>query len=578
MALSQLHSVPHPELHLPFPSEPGSGQRVQAGGLAAWRPSARLWGHLLTVALCLTVAYVGRRDVSLAHPVEDERGHGSVVSNLAAPRDDYLAGWPGAITGAPASTAVASQQSRSTFGFLSVLGDVPLTMSSIIDGGASRDATGPGLSAITYVVEDGDTLWSIARHFDVSPESIAAANGINLDSGVLSVGQKLQVPPVPGFLHVVKDGDTLDGIAHLYGISADDLARVNSISDPTALQVGQTLVVPGGTLPRRQPAVPQAPVLASRSYVVKDGDSVSSIAVALGSDAEAIIAANHLEPPYLLQPGQTLAIPDSAATSGVAASGNPTGSYAERSITVAATARPSLPSTYTIRPGDTISRIASTFGISPGAIISRNQLANPSLIQPGEHLVLGATPRPEPTAVATPAPEAPASASTAARAAPPPPAPTATPTPKPTPAPAPAPAPARVASVQAPRVVARSGWSIVAIASKFLGYPYVWGGTSPSPGFDCSGFVWYVYQAAGIPIPRELSGQLASGARIPRSELQAGDIVFFVDTYKPGLSHDGIYLGGGRFINAADYGIGVTVSSLSDSYWAQRYVAATRPW
>ena len=127
------------------------------------------------------------------------------------------------------------------------------------------------------------------------------------------------------------------------------------------------------------------------------------------------------------------------------------------------------------------------------------------------------------------------------------------------------------------RAAATNGCTIVAIAAKYLGYPYVWGGTSPSPGFDCSGLVWYVYRAAGRPIPRELTAQLESGPRVARSALQPGDIVFFVDTYKPGLSHDGIYIGGGRFINAVDYGVGVAVRSLSDPYGAPRYFGATRP-
>ncbi len=66
--------------------------------------------------------------------------------------------------------------------------------------------------------------------------------------------------------------------------------------------------------------------------------------------------------------------------------------------------------------------------------------------------------------------------------------------------------------------------------------------------------------------------------RISRGNLQPGDIVFFDGTYTAGLSHDGIYIGGGRFIHAADYGVGVEVSSFSNSYYASRYFGATRPW
>ena len=78
----------------------------------------------------------------------------------------------------------------------------------------------------------------------------------------------------------------------------------------------------------------------------------------------------------------------------------------------------------------------------------------------------------------------------------------------------------------------------------------VWGGTSPG-GFDCSGFVWYVFRKAGDPIPRDMWGQYQSGSRVSQANLQPGDVVFFAGTYEAGLSHDGIYIGGGRFIHAA---------------------------
>src|SRR5262249_42590269 len=161
---------------------------------------------------------------------------------------------------------------------------------------------------------------------------------------------------------------------------------------------------------------------------------------------------------------------------------------------------------------------------------------------------VAAAPPPRPVAAA-PAPRPRAAAVVPARPAPPPPAPS-----------------------------SGGGWSIVGIASKYLGYPYVWGGTSPRTGFDCSGFVSYVYRAAGDPIPRDLWGQLQSGTRVSRWSLSPGDIVFFANTYEAGLSHDGIYIGGGRFIHAADYGIGVEVSSLSDAYWSAHYYSATRSW
>jgi cell wall-associated NlpC family hydrolase len=76
----------------------------------------------------------------------------------------------------------------------------------------------------------------------------------------------------------------------------------------------------------------------------------------------------------------------------------------------------------------------------------------------------------------------------------------------------------------------------------------------------------------------DLWGQLQAGPRISRENLQPGDLVFFQNTYRAGISHSGIYIGGGRFINAEDYGKGVKVASMGDSYWAARYFGASRPW
>ena len=109
----------------------------------------------------------------------------------------------------------------------------------------------------------------------------------------------------------------------------------------------------------------------------------------------------------------------------------------------------------------------------------------------------------------------------------------------------------------------------------FVGSRYVFGGTSPA-GFDCSGFIWYVHKINGIATSRGLWGQMNAGPRIARENLQPGDTVFFANTYMPGLSHAGIYLGGGRFVHAIDESRGVGVSGMGEAYWASRYVGATR--
>ena len=112
---------------------------------------------------------------------------------------------------------------------------------------------------------------------------------------------------------------------------------------------------------------------------------------------------------------------------------------------------------------------------------------------------------------------------------------------------------------------------VVGIAMQYLGTPYVWGGASPS-GFDCSGFVMYVYAQVGVSLPHNAAAQYGYGSPVSRSELAQGDIVFF-----DGLGHDGIYIGGGQFIHAPHTGDVVKISSLGDSWYASTYVGARRP-
>ncbi len=120
------------------------------------------------------------------------------------------------------------------------------------------------------------------------------------------------------------------------------------------------------------------------------------------------------------------------------------------------------------------------------------------------------------------------------------------------------------------------GEQIVNQAMRFLGYPYVWGGTTPS-GFDCSGFLYYVVnQVTGNNYPRSLEAQVNRGTHVPSDQLQPGDMVFQQNTYQWGLSHAGIYIGNGQFIHASTPGSGVIISNLWDSYWGQRYYTARR--
>jgi cell wall-associated NlpC family hydrolase len=119
------------------------------------------------------------------------------------------------------------------------------------------------------------------------------------------------------------------------------------------------------------------------------------------------------------------------------------------------------------------------------------------------------------------------------------------------------------------------GAQVAALAEQYVGSPYRWGGASPA-GFDCTGFVMWVFSQFGVALPHNEAGQLASGARVNTNELEPGDVLVFANTYRAGLSHVGIYVGDGQFVHAADERHGVTVSALWDGYWAPRLVGASR--
>ncbi|OPZ91411.1 MAG: putative peptidoglycan endopeptidase LytE precursor [Firmicutes bacterium ADurb.Bin419] len=115
---------------------------------------------------------------------------------------------------------------------------------------------------------------------------------------------------------------------------------------------------------------------------------------------------------------------------------------------------------------------------------------------------------------------------------------------------------------------------IIKTAKGYQGVPYVWGGTSQS-GFDCSGFTHYVMLKNDIIIPRTASAQYTKGNWVSKSQLKNGDLVFF-STYKSGPSHVGIYIGNNQFIHASSGAGKITISSLSNTYYAQRYIGAKR--
>jgi cell wall-associated NlpC family hydrolase len=114
------------------------------------------------------------------------------------------------------------------------------------------------------------------------------------------------------------------------------------------------------------------------------------------------------------------------------------------------------------------------------------------------------------------------------------------------------------------------GFDLVQAAERWLGVPYVFGGCSPN-GVDCSCLVQLVFAGLGINLPRTAAEQFAATTRVSRDDLQPGDLVFFANTYMPGISHVGIYIGGGQQINAPTEGQRVSVQPVFEGYWGAHF-------
>ena len=114
---------------------------------------------------------------------------------------------------------------------------------------------------------------------------------------------------------------------------------------------------------------------------------------------------------------------------------------------------------------------------------------------------------------------------------------------------------------------------LISSSFQYVGVPYWFGGTTPR-GFDCSGFTRYVFSQVGINLPRMADGQFSVGRPVSTEKLRPGDLVFF-ETYEPGPSHVGIYIGNSQFISATS-SRGVVVADLFGYYWGERYIGARR--
>lgn len=122
------------------------------------------------------------------------------------------------------------------------------------------------------------------------------------------------------------------------------------------------------------------------------------------------------------------------------------------------------------------------------------------------------------------------------------------------------------------------GQFIADFAVQYVGYGYAWGGNTPA-GFDCSGFTQYVVLSTlGIDIGHNTEGQVGYGQWVDAAALQPGDLVYFANTFGPGVSHASVYIGGGQIVHAENEGTGVCIGWLWSDYYAAHYWGAIRLW
>lgn len=137
------------------------------------------------------------------------------------------------------------------------------------------------------------------------------------------------------------------------------------------------------------------------------------------------------------------------------------------------------------------------------------------------------------------------------------------------------------ARVARPPLPGAPATGVVAVASQYLGMPYVWGGSTPATSFDCSGLTQWSYGQVGLRLPRIAQMQFDATARVPTEELQPGDLVFFRNTYKVDpaepITHVGLYLGDGQMINAPVEGKPISVQPVFAGFWGAHFAGGGRP-
>ena len=342
--------------------------------------------------------------------------------------------------------------------------------------------------------------------------------------------------------YTVKKGDTLWGIAQKYGISVSELKAVNNLSSDiiypnqvlkTAEKVEKAKSQSKSSSSSKKSGGSSSSTksTSATTYTVKSGDTLSGIAAKHNISLQNLMKWNNLDTTliypgnvfYVTDPGKVSGNKSSSKSSG-SSSGGDSGSKATKTKS-STSAKTGSATVYTVKSGDTLSHIAVNYGVTVSNLKKWNNLKS-DIIYIGQKLNIG-----EVKSVVSNTKSSSSSSSKKAD-------------------------------------VSYDVDKLLNAAHSQTGVPYVWGGATTS-GFDCSGFVYYAYKEAGMGINR-LSSQGYYDRSYYVDKPQVGDLVFFANTYRKGISHLGIYLGDDKFIHAGS-STGVTVSSLNDSYWKKHF-------
>ncbi len=265
----------------------------------------------------------------------------------------------------------------------------------------------------THIVQPGETLFGIARRYGLTVEQLAAANGITNPARIYA-GQVLVIPSSTGTgtttgtrAYTVQAGDTLFSIARRFNTTVDTLVRLNGLSNANVLFVGQVILVPGEGQP--PPTTPSA----QTTYTVRPGDTLFSIARRFNTTVDTLVRLNGLSNADVLYVGQVLIISTG-------------GGQVQPTTAAPTTPSPTQPVTHVVQPGETLGHIALRYGTTTQQLALLNNLSNPDLIYAGQTLTI----RPGSGAPTTPTATTPASTTAPATTSPPTTTPTtATPTP-----------------------------------------------------------------------------------------------------------------------------------------------------